>query len=213
MHLAILGATGWIGRHTVDEADRRGHTVTAAMRRPASLSELPDGVHGVVADATDPAQVRELAADHDAVVTAARPPDGQEAALAALTRSVLDGVSGTGARLFVVGGAATLRVPGTDHRVLDDPRYVQASFAAIAEACVGQLDACQQADDALDWVYLSPPAQLVPGDGTGRYRVGRDELVADDDGTSSLPVADLAVAVLDELEHPRHRNVRFTVGA
>jgi putative NADH-flavin reductase len=81
----------------------------------------------------------------------------------------------------------------------------------IALACNEQLEVVRGSDD-VDWVYVSPPAVLEPGVRTGQYRVGRDELLVDPDGASSISMEDFAVALLDEVEGPRHRRIRFTVG-
>ncbi|MGW6121297.1 NAD(P)-dependent oxidoreductase [Nocardia sp. NPDC055165] len=79
-----------------------------------------------------------------------------------------------------------------------------AELAAIAQACADQLAACRS-DAAADWTFLSPPADLIPGERTGDYRVGADELLVDADGVSAISMEDFAVALLDEAERPAHR--------
>lgn len=86
-----------------------------------------------------------------------------------------------------------------------------AALLPIAHACAGQL-AAYRAESEVDWAYLSPPALLEPGPRTGRYRLGADDLFVDESGTSRITNADLAVALLDEAERPKHHRVRFTVG-
>ncbi|BCJ36267.1 3-beta hydroxysteroid dehydrogenase [Actinocatenispora thailandica] len=210
MYLTVFGATGTVGSAVLDEALARGHRVTAAVRNPARTAELPAGAEPAVADAADAAQVATLARDRDAVIGATRPPDGHESRLGRMASALLTGTSAGGSRLLLVGGAATLTVPDTGRRLIDDPRYLPAAARAIAAACVDQLARCREHDG--DWTYLSPPAQLDDGPRTGRYRVGRDELVVDEAGESRISVADLAVALVDELERPAHRRCRFTVG-
>jgi uncharacterized protein len=94
--------------------------------------------------------------------------------------------------------------------VLDDPRFLPAAARPIALACVAQLAACR-AETRADWTYLSPPANLGPGERTGAYRIGGDELLVDSAGNSAISMEDLAVALLDEVEQPRHHRARFTV--
>jgi putative NADH-flavin reductase len=112
-------------------------------------------------------------------------------------------------RLLIVGGAATLKVPDSGKLVLEDARYISEEWRAVAEASAAQHYRCI-AEQAADWTYLSPPAILEPGERTGRYRKGTDDLLVTD-GTSRISVEDLAVAVVDELEDPAHHRTRFTV--
>ncbi len=79
----------------------------------------------------------------------------------------------------------------------------------LALACTDQLEACR-ADTEVDWAYLSPAALLTPGERTGNYRLGDDELLVDAEGNSTMSMEDLAVALLDEAERPKHHRTRFT---
>jgi uncharacterized protein len=112
-------------------------------------------------------------------------------------------------RLLLVGGAGSLIVPDTGQRVVDDPRYVSPAGRDIALAGCDQLEVCRT-ETAVDWAYLSPPALLQPGNRTGKYRLGGDELLVDAAGNSTISVED-PVALLDEAEQPRHGRARFTV--
>jgi putative NADH-flavin reductase len=212
MRIAVYGALGTVGKRVVAEALGRGHQVTAVLRDPARSGELPDGVEFRAGDAIDAAGVAELSAGQDLVITATRPAAGREGELLAVTESLLAGLAGTGVRLLLVGGAGSLRVPGAGGRtVIDDPAHLPPAARPIALACGEQL-AAVRADRAVDWTYLSPAAQLQPGERTGGYRQGTDELLVDAEGRSSISMEDLAVALLDEAERPRHRRGRFTVG-
>ncbi|WP_218040485.1 NAD(P)-dependent oxidoreductase [Actinomadura sp. WMMB 499] len=162
-----------------------------------------------VGDATNPADVLAVAG-HDVVIGATRPPQGHEDALLHATETLLATLAGTNVRLLLIGGAATLRIPGTTRTVLQSP-LVHDSFRGIAEACASQHARCLT-ESRTDWTYVSPPASLIPGPRTGRYRLGADELVVDPAGDSTISIADLAVAVLDEVERPKHTRCRFTVG-
>ena len=116
-----------------------------------------------------------------------------------------------GIRLLIVGGAASLRLPGQNGAtVLTAPGFLPEAVRPIAKASFAQYELCR-ADAAADWTYLSPPAALAPGARLGRYREGLDDLLLDAAGESRISMEDLAVALLDEAETPTHRGERFTV--
>lgn len=201
MTIAVLGATGMVGGRVVTEARTRGHRVLALSRKPAS--EDP-GVTPVAVDAQDAVAVREALAGAaaEAVVLTVRTYPADEDVLVGATRTVLDAAAGLGIRVLVVGGAGVLRSPGDrELPVAENRAYVPPEYRAVAAAGVAQLHACR-AHAGADWVYLSPPALLQPGDRSGRYRRGTDTLLVDADGRSYVSAEDLAVAVLDELENP-----------
>lgn len=210
MRIIVFGAAGQVGTRVVTEALARGHEVGAVVRSAERVADIPKGAAAYIGDARNPQHVTALSAGHDVVVTATRPKQGQENELVMTARALLAGLAETGRRLFAVGGAASLAVPGGGALVVDDPRFVPAPWRAIARACREQFDV-YSAETGVDWTYLSPPALLQPGERTGTYRLGRDELLVDEDGTSAISVEDLAVAVLDEIEQPAHRRSRFTV--
>ncbi|MEV8098765.1 NAD(P)H-binding protein [Kitasatospora sp. NPDC085879] len=210
MRITVLGAAGATGRRIVAEALDRGHQVTAVVRRPESLAALPAGALPRLGDARDADTVAELSTGQDVLIGATRPAPGRESDHAVTTAALLAGLARTGVRLLLVGGAAGLLLPdGSGRTVLDDPQF-PADWRPVALACNEQLALCR-ADSIVDWAYLSPPALLVPGPRTGRYRLGADELLVDADGVSTVSMEDLAVALLDEAEHPRHHRTRFTV--
>ncbi|MFD8706310.1 NAD(P)-dependent oxidoreductase [Kitasatospora sp. NPDC059648] len=211
MRITVFGATGNVGRRVVTEALARGHEVTAVVRNPAKPHGLPSGVTVAVGDASAPEDVARLSAGQDLVITATRPAPGSEHELAAATRGLLAGLAGTGVRLLAVGGAGSLVVPGTDGTVLVDSPGFPDEIRPIALACGEQLD-LYRADEKVDWTYLSPAALLEPGERTGRFRLGRDELLVDAEGNSAISMEDLAVVLLDEAEQPLHRRARFTAG-
>ena len=211
MKITVFGAVGSVGSRVVAEALSRGHEVTAVVRDLARFGELPSGDTPRVGDASDAEDVARLSEGQDVVVGATRPAVGSEGELATTARALLSGVSRTGARLLLVGGAGSLVVPGTGGiLVIDTPKFMPAAYRAIAQACSDQLEACR-AEAQVDWAYLSPPALLLPGQRTVRYRLGADELLLDAQGNSSISVEYLAVALLDEAEQPKYHRVRFTV--
>jgi uncharacterized protein len=211
MRITVFGAAGQVGSRVVAEALSRGHQVTAVVRDPARFGALPAAADARAGDAANVAHVAALSAGRDVVISATRPPDGREAELVTTTGALLAGVARSGVRLLVVGGAASLTVPGTGGTtVLDDPNLVPAAWRSSALASADQLEA-YRAETEVDWAYLSPAAHLEPGERTGTYRLGSDELLVDADGNSRISVEDLAVALLDEAERPTHHRTRFTV--
>ena len=207
MRITVFGAAGAAGTRIVNEALSRGHEVTAVVRSSARVAELPPGALVRIGDAASSRSVAALTEGQDLVISATRPAPGREHELVAAARALLAGLTHTGARLLLVGGAATLTLPGGG-TVIEAPDF-PADWLPIATACAAQLDACR-AETTVDWTYLSPAALLEPGVRTGRYRLGRDALVMDPAGVSALSYEDLAVVLLDEAEQPRHRRVRFT---
>ncbi|MCP2288167.1 NAD(P)-dependent oxidoreductase [Nocardia amikacinitolerans] len=212
MRITVFGAAGEVGRRVVAEALARGHEVTAVVRDPERATNLPAGAEVRVGDAAKVDDVESLSAGKDLVITATRPAPGREAELAEMTAAILAGVARTGARLLVVGGAATLIVPGADGMTLHEMPDFPAELRPIAQACEEQLAVCRAAS-TVNWTYLSPPAELLPGERTGEYRLGGDELLSDADGVSRISMEDFAVALLDEAERPAHGGTRFTVAA
>ena len=203
MKIAVFGATGQVGRSIVAEAVRRGHHVTALSRHEG---DLPAGVDWQYGDLADRATVTGIAAGHDAVVTAngpSRVPGEDPFGFPALIAEVADAVGST--RLVVVGGAGSLEAaPGV--RLVDTPEF-PAEYKQEALATAAALDHLRSSSTA-DWTYLSPAPLFPSGDPTGSYVTGSDSPVG-----TSISGADFAVALVDELENPKHRNKRFTVAA
>ncbi|MEU8892367.1 NAD(P)H-binding protein [Streptomyces sp. NPDC048442] len=211
MRITVLGATGAAGSRIVTEALDRGHDVTAVTRDPARFGALHPAARHRTGNALDPDSVAELSAGQDLLISATRPAPGQEAQLADAARALLAGLSRAGVRLLLLGGAGSLRLPGSDLILAEGPDFPPA-LLPIALACNDQLAVCRAAGPAVDWAYLSPPAVFEPGVRTGTYRLGTDELLVDADGNSGVSMEDFAIAVLDEAEHPKHHRTRFTIG-
>ena len=181
------------------------------MSVDGSVDDLPSTLKACVGDVVDTEQVAEAMRGHDLAISALRPPEGQEDSLVRLTGSVLTAAAQAGLRIMVVGGAASLKVPGQNgHTVLTAPGFLPADVVPIARACQAQQDHCR-ADDRADWTYLCPPGLLTPGQRTGQYRVGSDTPLVDAAGNAAILMEDFAVALLDETEAPHHKRSRFTV--
>ena len=211
MKITIFGAGGDVGSRLVKETLFRGHEVTAVLRTPASIGKIPEGVHLRVTDVADTEQVARIVHGQDLVISAVRPPDGREQDMVGLTSSILRACGMAGVRVLIVGGAASLRLAEDElHTVLTAPGFLPDSVRPIALASQAQYELCLAETEA-DWTYLCPPAMLVPGHRVGRYRIGADILLKNDEGNSEISMEDFAVALLDEAEQPRHQGRRFTV--
>lgn len=216
MKIALIGASGFVGAAVLSELVTRGHHVTALVRDPIKL----DARHGIIPLALDVNDLDALTAalrGHDAVISAFNPGWDVEGLYEKFMRgaaSVNRGVESSGVkRLLVVGGAGSLFVaPGV--QVVDTPEFashVPPNVVPGAKAARDTLTA-MRANTTLDWTFLSPAAMLGPGERTGKYRVGGEDLLLDGDGKpAGISVADLAVAIVDEIEQPKHLRARFTV--
>ncbi|MFN9470177.1 NAD(P)-dependent oxidoreductase [Acidovorax sp.] len=213
MKIALIGATGFVGSAVLEELLHRQHQVTALARNPGKITARA-GLTVVQADAQDAAQVAQAVAGQEAVVNAYNPgwtvPDIHDQFLIG-TRAIYAGVKQAGVkRLLVVGGAGSLFVaPGL--QLVDTPGF-PAEYKAGALAAREALNLIRS-ESTLDWTFLSPPILLAPGERTGQYRLGTDAPLMNGEAPGGISVADLAVAIVDELENPRHVQQRFTVAS
>jgi len=220
MKIALIGGTGFVGSAALAEALQRGHRVTALARDPAKFADkhgTRNSLKVVEADVLDAKQVATAVEGHDAVIDAYNPgwnaPDLYNTFLKG-TRAILEGVKRSGVkRVLVVGGAGSLYVtPGV--QLVDTESFkshVPPNIVPGAKAARDALDEIRE-ESALDWTFLSPAAMLKPGERKGAFRIGSDDLLMDGDGNAAgISVQDLAVAIVDELENPKHVQRRFTV--
>lgn len=200
--IAIIGATGRAGSQLLEETLRRGHSVTAIARNTDKLAARP-GVTVKQVDALDANALQQAVSGNDVVISAAH--------FATLPASAVIGpVKKAGVkRLLVVGGAGSLLLPGGG-RVIDSPGF-PAEYKAEASAGADFLEALRQ-EKELDWTFLSPSAEFVETERTGKFRVGQDDLLVSAEGRSWISFADYAIALIDEVESPKHSRQRFTVG-
>src|SRR5580698_7751685 len=212
MKVIVFGAAGAIGRAITTELLARGHTAIAATRSGSPVAGLV--VRAVTGDASDPGSVARLAAGHDAVASATGPrrdtAEDPEDSLLGAARGLAEGLRRAGVRrLVVVGGAGSLEVaPG--ERLLDTPAFPPAwKPAALAHART--LEEVYREIDDLDWTYVSPAGVIGPGERTGEFRIGGDQLLVDDDGHSRISIPDYAIAFADELEDGEAFRRRITV--
>lgn len=194
LRIALIGASGMIGSRIAAEAARRGHHVT-----PLGRAQV---------DALDPAQVAARAAGHDVLASAYAAPADQPSLLVDVTRALLEAAKRAGVRLVAVGGAGSLRLADGRDNVDSWPRDVPWLGSGLAHREALRL---YRASDA-DWTVLSPSGHIAPGERTGRFRLGKDDLLVDAQGQAHVSAEDYAIAFVDELEARAHRRSRFTVG-
>jgi putative NADH-flavin reductase len=194
MNIVVFGSTGMIGSRITTELEQRGHTVTGANRS--------SGV-----DITDPAAVTEAVNGKDAAVCAISARSG-DFTLSDVAHSLIEGLRHSDCRrVIVVGGASSLEVaPGV--RLFDTPDFPEAYKAEAAQA-VAALEIYREVDD-LDWTYVSPAAEIAPGERTGHYRLGGDQLLTDAEGRSEISAEDYAIAIADLVDSGEHARERVT---
>jgi len=217
MKIALIGATGFVGTAVLAELLQRDHKVTALLRNPSKLASQP-GLSTIAADAFAAESVAAAVRGHDAVISAFNPGWNETDLYDKFMRgstAIERGVEAGGVkRLLVVGGAGSLFVaPGV--QLVDTPDFASHVPANIVPGALAARDAltAMRNNVRLDWTFLSPPAMLAPGERSGAYRVGGEALLMAGDKPAGISVADLAVAIVDEIERPRHVRARFTVAA
>lgn len=215
MNLAVIGATGYVGDAVVRELAARGHNITAFARNPAKVLAAAN-VRAVAADVTAADFAAQLAG-FDAVVSAFNPgwtnPHIARDFRAGYAAILATAKTAQVPYLLAVGGAGSLYVaPGV--QLIDTPAFPQEIYdgANAARELLRDL----QARDELNWSLISPPARLGAEAGfseerTGKYRLGQDDLLLDGDAPAGISVADLAVAIADDVEQKAHLRQRFTV--
>jgi putative NADH-flavin reductase len=209
--IAVIGGTGYAGSHIVAEAVSRGHTVVSVARSvPAERIEGATYIEGTLLDV--PSLVAEL--EGVDVVISAVPARADMEGLVRTNVAELVAELPESVRIGVIGGAGgSLIAPGGE-RLVDQPSFTEEYKPEALEA-IGILEDLQQGPASRDWFYIHPAGGFGfwnPGERTGSYRDGGDVLVTDENGESFISGADLGVAVVDEIENPKHSRERFTVG-
>jgi putative NADH-flavin reductase len=202
MKIALVGATGTVGTRLVSELTRRGHQVTAIARHPETL-QAQAAVSQVSGDVQNEKSLATVLAGHDVAMHSVK----------FLSTNVSKVIAATKAakvpRLLVVGGAGSLEVsPG---RTLVNTPAFPDEYKPEALAGAEFLSVLRR-EKELDWTFLSPSALFAPGERTGTFRLGKDALLVAADGQSHISTEDFAIALVDELEQPKHSRERFTVG-
>jgi uncharacterized protein len=203
--IALFGAGGTIGQRILKEALNRGHEVTVVARDPARIP----GLHAVKANILNPLGIAAEIRGSDVVISAIGPRSGEDAQVVVKAAAALiGGVKSAGVpRLLIVGGAGSLEVePGV--QLADMPQF-PAAWRSIAVAHRDALDMYRDSD--IDWTYFSPAISIEPGERTGVYRIGGDEVLMDTKGQSRISAEDYAMAIIDEVEKPKLSQRRVTI--
>jgi uncharacterized protein len=206
MKIVLYGATGNAGSRILQELTSRGHSVVAVARNP---DKIQAGIKSVRDDLSSVDRIADIITGAEAVVSAYMPPPNDTDQLVEVTKRQIEAVRiAKDPRLVVVGGAASLEVaPGV---TLLGSGHLPQEWLPIARSHAKALEVLQSSD--INWTYFSPAAFFEPGTRTGKFRLGKDRLVADDKGNSRISFEDYAVALVDELENPSHERARFTIG-
>lgn len=213
-NVVLIGASGFVGTAILNELLNRGHKVTAIVRDPAKVTASNPNLKVIQADVTDTDVLIEASKGKDAVISAYNPgwknPNIYEETLKNYPL-IVDSVKKAGVeRLLIVGGAGTLfYAPGKMVTDADDvPAKLLPGIKSLGEFYLNTL----RKENDIDWIFLSPAANMTPGERTGKFRIGKDDLVVDVNGDSNISVEDYAVAMVDELEQKHHHKERFTIG-
>lgn len=213
-NVTLIGASGFVGTAILNELLARDHRVTAVVRNPGKIGIKSPSLTVVQADVTDTSALVAACKGRDAVISAYNPgwtnPNIYEETLRNYPL-ILEAVRQSGVRrLLCVGGAGTLFcAPGL--RVVDSgviPDAIMGGVRSLGEFYLNTL----MNEKEIDWIFFSPAGTLEPGKRTGKFRLGKDDLIVDENGNSHISVEDYAVAMVDELEMPQHHYERFTIG-
>ena len=213
-NVVLIGASGFVGTAILNELLNRGHKVTAIVRDQTKVTASNPNLKVVQADVTDTDVLIEASKGKDAVISAYNPgwknPNIYEETLKNYPL-IVDSVKKAGVeRLLIVGGAGTLfYAPGKMVMDADDiPAKLLPGIKSLGEFYLNTL----RKENDIDWIFLSPAANMTPGERTGKFRIGKDDLVVGVNGDSNISVEDYAVAMVDELEQKHHHKERFTIG-
>src|ERR1700743_1242003 len=206
MKIVLYGATGNSGRRILQELTKRGHQVTAVAR---DISKLPPTVRAVKDDLSDVDAIASVIAGADVLVSAYAPPQDKTDALLGVTERQIAAVKKAGvSRLIVVGGAGLLEVaPGV---TLIASGYLPEAYLPIATSHEKALRILKRSD--VNWTYFSPAGFFAAGERTGKFRLGTRNLIANEKGDSRISFEDYAVALVDEIETPKHERGQLSIG-
>jgi uncharacterized protein len=220
--ILVYGASGRVGSRVVIEALDRGHIVTAVSRDPSRITVEHERLVAVAGDILDPNSVAALLSDQDVVVVSVRgSADDSKDADKALQRVAVEIVTNvireTGdaaPRLIHVGGAGSLEVkPGVTYADTIGGFKKMLIPAGVRQEIQGQvltLEYLRTVED-VSWTYISPAKKFEPGERTGMFRVGGDQMLTDAKGKSKISMEDFAVALVDEIENAEHVQERMSV--
>lgn len=211
---ALIGASGFVGSAILKELLSRGYEVEALVRNPENVKVNNPHLTVKKVDVADTKALADDLKGYDTIISAYNPgwtnPDIYNLTLQNYPR-ILEAAKEAGVkRLLIVGGAGTLFcAPGL--RVVDSGAIPAEIMGGVKSLGKFYLETLNNEKD-IDWVFFSPAGVLEPGEATGTYRLGKDDLIVDSNGNSHITVSDYAKAMVDELDTPSHHKERFTIG-
>lgn len=209
--ITIFGGTGYVGSNVAKHAVARGHLVTVVSRNEPS--ERIPGVEYVTGTVTDRQLVDELVSNSDVVFSCITPRGDLSETFVEEMLTLAETCRKHGTRFGSAGGAGSLKVSEGGGYLMDSegfPPTVRAGSVIMNSV----LEALRKTPEDLDWFVLTPAAGFrvgEPGEPTGHYRIGGDVLLTDAEGKSFISGSDFGLAVVDEIESPKHHRTRFTV--
>lgn len=207
MKVVMFGPTGMIGSRILTEALLRGHTLTAMTRDPSRFSKRSD-LSVIAGNALDSATVADAVKECDAVISAIGPAGSASGVIVSAAQSLIAGLqSANMSRLIVVGGAGVLEV-APNLRLMNSPNFVE-EYRPLALAHLEAYDLYKASD--LDWTFVCPAAEIAPGERTGKFRVGANQLLTNEQGESRISAEDYAIAFVNEVEQPQYVHQRMSV--
>ncbi len=214
LKIILIGSTGFVGSHILDEALERGHEVHAVLRDINKMTKTHPNLFLIKADVMEEAELEDIFnTGYDAVISAYNPgwsnPNIYDDFMLGY-KSILNALNDTGLkRIIIIGGAGSLLMNGS--KLIDDNKFPKAIYNG-AKAASDLLDTLYDNEDSLNWTMISPAINLIDGKRTNNFRLGKDSPVFNSENESVISVQDLAAAAVNELENPKHIRERFTLG-
>jgi putative NADH-flavin reductase len=210
--ITILGGTGYAGAAIVAEAAKRGHQVTSVSR--SEPEARIDGVDYVIGSALDGATLDAVLPGRDVVISALSPRGDMACKVEGAIDELVKRLTGTPTRFGYIGGASSLQTEEGGPTLFEVSKdHLPAEVLPEVQTGIEALATLKATPESLDWFFVSPPADFGSWLGTpsqGRYRLGGDVLLKDAEGVSTISAADLALAIVDEVEKHAHPRARFT---
>lgn len=212
-NVAIIGASGFVGSALLKEALNRGHNVTAIVRNPDKIVLEHPNLTIKRGDVMNADTFEELIKGCDTIISAFNPGWSNPMVYRDTQKAysiIFEGAKKAGIkRILIVGGAGSLLIDGVR---LIDMGMVEETLLPGSKSLAALLYSLREKEKEVDWVFFSPAANIVFGERTGKFRLGKDNLITNTEGKSEISVEDYALAMIDELENPQHHFERFTIG-
>ncbi|NNU76725.1 NAD(P)-dependent oxidoreductase [Clostridium estertheticum] len=210
MKIVIIGSNGNVGKVILNEAISRNYEITAIVHNQSKYINEHDNLKIIQADAFDEKSLVNAIKGNDLVISAFGPKPGDEGSLLVVTKNLINATKkALVPRLIAIGGAGSLYVaPGLK---LVDSESFPTDWKPIGLAHSGALELYKN-ENELDWTVLSPAALFETGVRTGKYNIGIDNLIVDEQGESKISFEDYALALVDEVENHKFSRERFTIG-